>query len=1329
MSKKMKLRFLPALLLIAAVLLCSGCSFSWESEDQPVLVVTGDGLVEDETDPASLANERAYSLAELAALPQTEQVYSTFNTGEFRKQAIASGVAVDDLLAASGFDSDRDDDAKADFTFASGDYGKEFPKLFSTALFRYPNQMAGDFDTKEYTRPLIALSFAISGDNTDEVPASDALEALELPMLTVGAQDPDDMNNSSFIKELDTVCVGNPLSAVTTVFGNELSRAQLLRLPRVTYTYGGTTYRGVAVYSLFQLLAEADEATGELIVPELDPEEIISFNLADGSQLQYPVKDITDGAKMMMLATECRGEDGEWQAVPGNALCSSAEVVPGVVSVVAGVDYSHSPFKHVTYEGGDEEDIYAPDAITGATLTVEGPGVTATTPIMVSDLEKTANANIRRGSYSDDKGGGETTQLYEGVTILSILDGQVNSGVELSDEPENIQVVFKNRWRQPVAVITYDQLLKADKDGSPVLLAYGTAPESGDPARPFVYDNEPGYIEELDNDDGGLRLVYPSDTAENLPAEFGSVAYIYVEYVSPQPGFKHTEAADEAYNNPENTEYIVTLTGSALGREVDLTVAELEAMVDLDENGQPKADGLGYRSEYGLSNTTYWYVNTYEGVKLWDLLTRLGLDAEKYQNDDNTIVSFSSWDNYRTTAAFTTRQLAHPELFYFYEKSPLDIGTDRPTREQLSTAEYQPDNSNVTETDANGYPALSGYPVMISYGVNGYPYVKSADMEGYESGLGNDGGPVRVIFGKTDNMNRDNPEDITNYAYFYNNGSNQLQRAMEIYVGDEVRYSTHYQNPAYQAMADAPALTVEVVQENGSRESKSYTLTQLEQLIYGVDKVTRDNEGRREKAYYQYDKDIDALFEGVNLWWLLSEDIGLPGALGKVELYAGDALSATTDLEALKSEGGNELRGTSGLSAAVAYARGGYPLVSNASQSGYLAQDSVTGLKVDNAGGPLAFVAPAYAGGGYSYVPGLTRIVVKLEPDAYAHTGGYASLAGNVVSFDGDVGAASSLTVGDIEKLQKYMVTAQYDGKTYRGVDLLQLLNDNRIQASSTMETITCANAKGESAELQLTDINAAEPRVILAYGVGTDDSDRNAGCPLVPAASSEGYDEKAGNAGGPLMLIGPGVKLENVSAVTVKAAEISGWYHTYGYYAKYLDEPVLRVTGSGVADPVTFTLGQLESLNTEMVLDTYKVVNDIWFQGVDLNKLLHNYVELTDENIGSFTAYASDGYSTLFDGSYLKDGINGKPMIVAYGQGIGAADGLPLVDGNDGDKISDGFDPVYGNAFGPVRLIVNDNTGWCVKWMSCIVIGSGAMEDPADFADDLSDLPTTVGK
>jgi hypothetical protein len=124
------------------------------------------------------------------------------------------------------------------------------------------------------------------------------------------------------------------------------------------------------------------------------------------------------------------------------------------------------------------------------------------------------------------------------------------------------------------------------------------------------------------------------------------------------------------------------------------------------------------------------------------------------------------------------------------------------------------------------------------------------------------------------------------------------------------------------------------------------------------------------------------------------------------------------------------------------------------------------------------------------------------------------------------------------------------------------------------------------------------------------------------------------------------------------------------------------------------------------------------------------NYVELTDPDIApNFTVYAKDAYSTAFKGSDLVNGVNGKPILVAYGQGNSQTDGLPLVDGNDQTDVRDGFDPEYGNAFGPVRLIVNDNTGWCVKWMTCIVIGTGAFEDPADYADDLSDIVVTVGK
>ncbi|HCF50619.1 MAG TPA: hypothetical protein DER60_10070, partial [Syntrophomonas sp.] len=72
--------------------------------------------------------------------------------------------------------------------------------------------------------------------------------------------------------------------------------------------------------------------------------------------------------------------------------------------------------------------------------------------------------------------------------------------------------------------------------------------------------------------------------------------------------------------------------------------------------------------------------------------------------------------------------------------------------------------------------------------------------------------------------------------------------------------------------------------------------------------------------------------------------------------------------------------------------------------------------------------------------------------------------------------------------------------------------------------------------------------------------------------------------------------------------------------------------------------------------------------------------------------------YHIDFSATDLTNGVNGKPIILAYGQGISADDGLPLVDGNDTNDIRDGFDSDIGNAFGPLRLVVHDNTGWCSK-------------------------------
>ena len=144
-------------------------------------------------------------------------------------------------------------------------------------------------------------------------------------------------------------------------------------------------------------------------------------------------------------------------------------------------------------------------------------------------------------------------------------------------------------------------------------------------------------------------------------------------------------------------------------------------------------------------------------------------------------------------------------------------------------------------------------------------------------------------------MNRSNPAAEENYAYFFNNGSQQLQRVQEVYVGNQVRYSTHLENPdpAYAAMKDQPALTVEIISA-GINTPYTFTLAELESILYGpgVSKRDRDTDGRQEKGYYYYknagdgDK-IEDLFEGVNLGYLLTEHIGLQGTLGSVEIYSG----------------------------------------------------------------------------------------------------------------------------------------------------------------------------------------------------------------------------------------------------------------------------------------------------------------------------------------------------------------------------------------------------------------------------------------------------------
>ncbi|MEG2199425.1 MAG: hypothetical protein RRY25_03980, partial [Anaerovorax sp.] len=75
------------------------------------------------------------------------------------------------------------------------------------------------------------------------------------------------------------------------------------------------------------------------------------------------------------------------------------------------------------------------------------------------------------------------------------------------------------------------------------------------------------------------------------------------------------------------------------------------------------------------------------------------------------------------------------------------------------------------------------------------------------------------------------------------------------------------------------------------------------------------------------------------------------------------------------------------------------------------------------------------------------------------------------------------------------------------------------------------------------------------------------------------------------------------------------------------------------------------------------------------------------------------DGYKVSMTGEIsrvMNGDVNGKPLLIAYGM-----NGLPLVAGNDSSDRKPGFDETKGNAFGPLRLVVNDNSGWCAKWLS----------------------------
>ena len=998
------------------------------------------------------------------------------------------------------------------------------------------------------------------------------------------------------------------------------------------------------------------------------------------------------------------------------------------------IDFVTSQFKHIT-NGGITEDENLPyniDAITGATMTVEGPAIVTSIPLSVRELENRSEGFFR-GIYTDSKG----TFAYEGMDLYYLLHNMTegDNGIKMTDTA--YKVVLKSSSRLDVAQFTLEEVIRAHEEGNPILLACGMGTTDGSVIAPFVFDavneNEHslGYKEELDNDDGCIRLVYDlEEYGSNADyTTFANVAYVYVceEF---EPGFKHTTAENESFNSSRYNDYIISFRGSALGRELNFTLRDLEAMVSYDENGKVIPGGVGYSDHYSLANTTYWYVNEYEGLDLYKMLLYLGMDDAETMGlaaARTTLVKFIAADGMAAAETFSVDTLSWPDAFGFYEKNAADLGDGK----------YQPSNADLVRT---------GYPVLMAYGVNNYPYTIHKTDDAYLSGLNNSGGPIRVVFGKT--------------QYYHANGSNQVQYLKDVVVGEDILYSTHtYTDDADHKALSQNVLNVTVYSESGQTLlEREMTVADVENVIYGADVPGNQKKAAHIKDSYEVGAEVGR-YEGVDLNYLLMNILGLPGTNGTITFSNGEE-ELTLTIAELFAEGYNTQLGRDGIKAVLAFAKNGAPLVADASSAGYVEDVALkpyldtdpARYSVDNSGGPLQVIVPSSDKEqcNAKVLSNVTSITVNLIPDAYAHIEApYADLAYSTIRFYGEgLDEETVFTVEQLESMQTKVQTLDYSvlnnkgnmsQQRYRGLAIYDLFAQIGIKSNAGDVIVYAADGSSVTFSLSrlkkqdyLNHVTGGEGLyALLAFGAGSVEADAMTGIPLVREKEDAGYDDTVGNNGGPLKLVIPQENAEDINsslcvkdvvAVEVTANQIDTWGHRMSdIYSEFLDyEMTLTIKNDDSEWSHNFTVGQLEMLEELIVRDEYSVLDIGICEGIDIWKFIQ-LIAGDVPGVGdpvSVTVYASDGYKndllSVFFREGLVNGVSGdtgdpKKLIIAY-----ALNGYPLVD----EESHEGYTGLAGNSSGPLRVVAETNQGASVKLFNKLVVtisGSGPIEITVD--------------
>jgi len=968
------------------------------------------------------------------------------------------------------------------------------------------------------------------------------------------------------------------------------------------------------------------------------------------------------------------------------------------------IDFETSNFKHINNGGVTEDETlpYNIDAITGATLTVEGPAVVTSIPLSIREVENLTTGLVR-GTYKDSEG----TYVYEGVDVYHMIHEMIegDNGIKLTDTA--YKVVFKNANREDISTLTIAEIDAAHEAGRPIILAYGIGSTDEKEITPFVFDgvdantHSLGYSDKLKNDDGCIKLVYDNKSyGDGSYKTFVNTAYVYV-CEETTPGFKHSGSSEESFGASRYTDYILTFRGAGLGHEFDLTVEQLEDLVTYDKDGNVVKGGIGYSDWYSLANNAYWYVNEYEGLQLYELLQYLGMESAEEMGTKaarTTIVSFVASDGVAASEKFSVDTLSYPEAFGFYKKNAQDPGDGT----------YVPSNADLVKL---------GYPVLLSYGVNDYPYTISKSDDAYVSGLSNAGGPLRVVFGKT--------------QYAHPNGSNQVQLASEVIVGEDVLYNTHkYTEDADQKALAENKIKVQVTDANGKELLNGYyTIGEIEDVIYGADVTNQNKKSAKVKDSYELG-DSSSVFEGVDVEYLFMNVIGLPGMNGKATFTSNEG-STTIDLATLFAEGYNTNLNRDNMIAILAFAKNGTPLVNSSADAGYygsyelspyLDSDPKT-YTVDNQGGPLMLLVPSSSTteNNGTVLTNVTEINIELIPDSYAHIEAeYAKYQKNIIKFYGPgLEKEKTYTVADLEGMQITAKTSDFSmlnskgtssEERFRGIPVYELFKLIGINNNAGDVTITCADGSSQTYSLMTLKkayANNLSPdkdatAALIAYGKGDVNGDKLVGTPLT--------DET----GGPLMLVVPqestdsvnkSLCLKNIVSVYVDANEVNTWSHSMSdVFAEFLDYK-LTVTIKNNSNEVKkeFTVAELEAMEDIIVRDSYTVLDLGECEGIDIWKLIRKVCndKVDFSTLVSITAYAEDDYKNdLLANCGLgafENGIEGsKKIILSY-----ALRGYPLVD----TENHEGYTGMAKNSDGPLRVVVEGFQGGSIKHCNKIVV------------------------